>query len=118
MHDGVLIVLQHALDHWESFDSWALCKGFDPLHLPSRRLLNAIWAWMTEGMEPERINGLIDVVMQPVVEAPSVKRREERKEDAASKKWRAPAGWKPPGWNEHQSYENAKSFMKFQASPK
>lgn len=34
-----------------------------------------------------------------------------------TKKWKAPPGWTPPGWNEAQSYAAAKSFMGFQANP-
>lgn len=33
-------------------------------------------------------------------------------------KWKAPPGWKPPGWNEEKSYQNAMSFMAFQRNPK
>jgi hypothetical protein len=26
-------------------------------------------------------------------------------------RWRAPEGWKPPGWSEERSYESAKQFI-------
>jgi len=34
------------------------------------------------------------------------------------KKWRAPDGWTPPGWNPDKSFQNAKQFMGFNASMK
>lgn len=34
------------------------------------------------------------------------------------KKWRAPPGWTPPGWDETKSYAVAKSFMGFKSNPK
>lgn len=34
------------------------------------------------------------------------------------KRWRAPEGWTPPGWDEDKSYAVAQSFMGFKANPK
>lgn len=34
------------------------------------------------------------------------------------KKWRAPEGWTPPGWDEEKSYAAAQAFMGFKSNPK
>lgn len=33
-------------------------------------------------------------------------------------RWRAPAGWAPPGWSEERSYAAAKQFMGFKKEVK
>lgn len=121
-----MAVLANAVDNWTDFDAWALSKGFDPLEIPTRRLMSAAWAFLTENMEDEikesLINDLFDdnpvrqVYTKPTESSPS--KGKGTVALAPKEKWRAPPGWKPPGWNESKSYENAKSFMNFNANPK
>jgi len=35
-----------------------------------------------------------------------------------TKRWRAPEGWKPPGWDEEKSFSVAQSFMGFKNNPR
>lgn len=38
--------------------------------------------------------------------------------DEGVEKFRAPAGWTPPGWNEEKSFEASKQFMGWKSNPK
>lgn len=117
-----MAILGHAVKNWTEFDAYCLLHGFDPLEVPSRRLVAASWAFLTREMDTESQNELIysltaEINMQ--VRAPTPTQPAEKKVIQAPKeKWRAPEGWTPPGWDEEKSYESALSFMNFQANPK
>lgn len=118
-----MAILTHAVNNWTDFDAWALSKGFDPLEVPCRRLVSSAWLFLTENMEEENKENLI----RNLFDDNPVRQVYVKKDDPAPKgttvispkeKWRAPEGWTPPGWNESQSYANAKNFMNFNANPK
>lgn len=123
MYEEVITIVSIALADWGAYDSWCLLHGFDPLEIPSRRMVNSIWAWLTEGMEPERVQALIQAI-QPDTPYVSVKKRRTKAEteppekykpdDTGKGKFRAPEGWKPPGYNEEKAYKASKAFLKAQ----
>lgn len=120
---AIMAVLANAVNNWTDFDAWALSKGFDPLEIPSRRLVAAAWLFLTENMEDEIKENLINSLFEenPVRQVFKPKSESNPKGTAVlspKEKWRAPEGWVPPGWNESQSYANAKNFMNFNANPK
>lgn len=122
MYSAVMAVLSNAVNNWVDFDAWCLTKGFDPLEIPSRRLVAAAWAFLIKDMSEENLDQLI---YELSIDEPYFKTTPVRKEEttttmvkAPSEKWRAPDGWTPPGWDEEKSYQAATSFMAFQANPK
>lgn len=127
MYAAVMAVLNHAVDNWTDFDGWCLAKGFDPLEVPSRRLVSAAWAFLTENMDFETKDKLIyDLTSesQPIYKAVKTE-NPSPSDDSPQKvvidpkaKWRAPEGWTPPGWNEEKSYQESVKFMGFNANPK
>lgn len=124
MYEAVISVLSNAVDNWTEFDAWCLKHSFDPLEVPCRRLVAAAWAFLTENMDPETKDQLIYdlTVKDPTKEVrktiSSTLPDDEKTKSVPSAKWRAPEGWKPPGWNEEKSYQTAMKFMGFNANPK
>lgn len=121
MYSAVMAVLGNAVNNWVDFDAWCLTKGFDPLEIPSRRLVAAAWAFLIEGMDEERLEQLIYElsVEEPYFTAPpKADIATNQMIKAPAEKWRAPEGWTPPGWDEKKSFEAATSFMNFNANPK
>lgn len=117
MHSAVVAVIGHAVDNWLDFDAFCLCRGFDPLEIPTRRLVAAAWAWLTEGMDEETKDNLAHQLSTEDYDEP-VKERLPGGAVALSpkEKWRAPPGWKPPGWSDEKGMRAAKEFMGFQAT--
>lgn len=118
-----MAVLRYAIENWTDFDAYCLLHGFDPLEIPSRRLVAAAWAFLIKDMEPETIENLINDLTTDYV--PPVRRSErqitptdQKNEVIPADKWRAPEGWTPPGWNEERSYQESIKFMGFNADPK
>lgn len=119
----IIAVLSHAINHWTEFDGWAISNGFDPLELSSRRLMAAAWAFLTREMDIDvretLIENLYAEVSFPTTTTPDSKPKTAPGVITAPKeKWRAPKGWKPPGWNEEQSYKTSMEAMSFNANPK
>ena len=110
---AIIAVLSNVINNWLDFDSWALSKGFDPLEIPSRRLVAAAWTFLTENMDPEDKEKLIYNLMSET--KPTKKETRSTSSDGKSTpykgKWKAPEGWRPPGWDENASMDAAKSFM-------
>lgn len=123
MYPAVISLIEIALHNWAHYDAWCLSRGFDPLELPSRRFINSIWAWITEGMEDETKNNLLDALQQTAYQQPrrqptaattTVDEQSEIKkvvEFDPKNKWKAPKGWTPANWDEEASYNNAMSFI-------
>lgn len=120
-----MAVLGYAVENWTEFDAWCLSQGFDPLEVPSRRLVSAAWAFLTQEMEQEIKDKLIyeltvgETIQQFIKEeTPNVKPTTEGTTTVAPTKWKAPEGWTPPGWDEEKSYQTSVQFMGFNANPK
>lgn len=110
-----MALLSHVVENWTDFDGWALSKGFDPLEIPSRRLMAAVWLFITEPMDYEQRDKLIADLFSESVE--EVRQKEVQKSSepkialAPKERWRAPKGWKPPGWDEEKAYQAGLNFM-------
>lgn len=119
MYPAVISLIEIALTNWTSFDGWCLSRGVDPLELPSRRFINSIWNWLTESMDDETTNKLIDVLYQTSYQRPKIKRESQDETEPKrailpdpKQKWRAPEGWTPPGWiDDATAYNNAMAFI-------
>jgi hypothetical protein len=123
MYPAVISLIEIALTNWSSYDGWCLSKGIDPLELPSRRFVNSVWNWLTEEMEAETINNLLDALHQVSYQQPTRLKRSIPSVETEPKgenngveynsksKWKAPEGWTPPGWDEEASYKNAMTFI-------
>jgi hypothetical protein len=113
----IIAILMYAVNNWTDFDGWALSKGFDPLEIPARRLVAAAWLFLTEPMDYEQKDKLIaNLFAETYEEVKQKKKKEEPKGPktvmAPSKdKWRAPPGWKPPGWSDEAAYQSGINFM-------
>lgn len=109
----IMAVLGNAIEHWTEFDGWALSQGFDPLEVPSRRLVAAAWMFIIKDLDFEVRDKLVADLFSESYE--EVKKKEEKKEPnvitAPKDKWRAPKGWKPPGWSDEAAYQSGISFM-------
>lgn len=120
MHEAIIQLIAIALTNWEEYDVWCLSKGFNPLEIPSRRFINSIWAWLTENMERDQRNTLIDALTRTGYSQPKQRQIKAVAEDLQvaydpNSKWRAPEGWTPPGWlNEEEAYNNATTFINAQ----
>lgn len=124
VYDAVMSILGNAINNWTEFDAWCLVNGFNPLEVPSRRLVAAAWAFLIKDMDPETIDQLVyDLTVRDsfkeVKKTVTVKAAPESKKAITSRdKWKAPDGWTPPGWNEEKSYQTSMQFMGFNANPK
>lgn len=121
MYAAIMAILANAVNNWTEFDAWCLSRGFDPLEAPSRRLVAAAWAFLTDDMDPEVKDKLIqDLTWEEVIKTPAATASPTPSTSVQMPKerWRAPEGWTPPGWNEEQSYKNAMDFVAFQSDPK
>lgn len=112
----IVAILSNAIRNWTEFDAWALSKGFDPLEIPSRRLMAAAWLFLTEPMDQEQKENLIDqLYAEDYQEAKKNEIKEAPEKEkivlAPKEKWRAPKGWRPPGWDDEQAYRNGVNFM-------
>ena len=112
-----MAILGHVVHNWTEFDAWALSKGFDPLEIPSRRLVAAAWLFLTEPMDFEQKDKLIanlfaetyeEVKKKPKAATPSGPKTVEA---PPKERWRAPKGWTPPGWDEEKAYQAGINFM-------
>lgn len=81
--------------------------------------------FIEKDMDEEARENFRKVIDQAEQSKPKTRRHLKAVPDAAkavpvaeAKKWRAPEGWTPPGWNPEKSYSNAKQFMGFNASMK
>lgn len=130
MYPAVISLIEIALTNWSSYDGWCLSKGIDPLELPSRRFVNSIWTWLSEGLDQEKLDELLSLLTQtsyitkkkdtpPPSPTPTPTDTPKVSAEYNSKdKWKAPEGWTPPGWDEERSYSTALNFMEFNANPK
>lgn len=117
MYSAVVAVLGHAIDNWVSFDAYCLRWGFDPLDIPTRRLVAAAWAWLIEGMDEDTVDKLVyQLFAEDYVEPVPERLPGGAVALSPKEKWRAPAGWKPPGWSDEKGMRAAKEFMGFQAT--
>lgn len=127
MYAEVIAIVTFAVDNWGAYDTWCLLHGFDPLEIPSRRMVNSIWAWMIEGLEPEKVQELIRAIQPDDYEAADKRQRRRvvpspppvayrPNETTGKEQFRAPEGWKPPGYNEEKAYKASKEFMSAQRS--
>jgi len=121
---AIIAVLSNVINNWLDFEAFCLrCGGIDPLEIPSRRLVAAAWAFLTENMDPEDkeklIYNLTTEETRPTKRSTSATSPSSPGEPIPYKgKWRAPEGWTPPGWNDELSYKESVSFMGFNANPK
>jgi hypothetical protein len=112
-----MAILRNAVENWTEFDAYCLTKGFDPLEVPSRRLVAAAWAFLVEDMDPEtKAQLIIDLNTEESFAEVKKVQTSDAKVGVPAERWRAPEGWTPPGWNEEKSMQSAKEFMGFQAS--
>lgn len=123
MYSAVMAVLSNAINNWTEFDGWCLSRGFNPLEVPCRRLVAAAWAFLTDNMDPEVKEKLIQDLMWEEVKETKVYVSDTEdyptnKVAVPKERWRAPEGWTPPGWDEEKSYKNAMDFVAFQSNPK
>lgn len=118
---GLLGLVQYFLGDWRSFEGWCISQGCNPLKENPRAMISLMLYFIERdmddaGREKFRYN----------LENPGIKLESKGTAPATqgtvkldpSKKWKAPPGWTPPGWNEEKSMAAAKSFMGFKASPK
>jgi hypothetical protein len=117
-----MAVLKHAVENWTDVDAYCLLHGFDPLEIPTRRLVAAAWTFLIKDMDPETIDTLIlnlnTTEYTKPIEIASPSPTDTDKTVVANSRWKAPEGWTPPGWDEEKSYQAATSFMTFNANPK
>lgn len=113
----IIAVIYYSIENWTEFDGWALSKGFDPLEIPTRRLVAAAWAFLTKDMDYEVKDNLINKLYSKDYEEAKKEERIERQSTegkvitAPKDRWRAPKGWKPPGWDEEKAYQSGLNFM-------
>ena len=113
----IMAIMSYAVERWTEFDGWALSKGFDPLEVPSRRLVAAAWLFLTEPMDYEQKDKLIaDLFAESYAEAKQKQKVKEKEEGpktvlAPKEKWRAPKGWKPSWYDEEKGYQAGVNFM-------
>lgn len=104
-----------------------MSKGFDPLELPSPRLMSAAYYYMQTGLNDEERTAFNSALQNSAAvghlllrSRPSTGRTTRREglseaPTAGRGKWEAPPGWTPPGWlSDEASYRNAQQFMSWQ----
>lgn len=122
-----------ALDNWLETEGWAVSKGCNLLELPSRRMVSLVYYRLIEDLDEEgraKLQTSLDnaaLIRDPILSpAPRRVRRRlvsvpgspEPSAVTPAKRWRAPEGWVPAGWDERRSYESAKAFMGFKGTVK
>lgn len=118
-YEGALGLLYYFLGDWRTFEGWCAFQGCNPQKIDARRMISLMMYFVEKDMDDKQREQFRDSLENPQLRQKIKQVGKPRVVNLDStKKWRAPEGWTPPGWNEEKSFAAAQAFMGFQASPK